>query len=175
MKVLFTDHRFPDVDLERQILADAGIELKVAQCKTEDEVIRESDGCQALLITYAPANDKVFTARPGIGLCSRMGVGFDSINTADAQKHGVWVANSPDYGSSEVALHALAMVMALCRHLPQHDANIRKGVWATHAAGPVPRMSDVFRTVRSLSKSSRMCALAMSSSFSRPARRPTTT
>ena len=143
MKVLFTDHRFPDVDLERQILADAGIELKVAQCKTEDEVIRESDGCQALLITYAPANDKVFTARPGIGLCSRMGVGFDSINTADAQKHGVWVANSPDYGSSEVALHALAMVMALRRHLPQHDANIRKGVWATHAAGPVPRMSGL--------------------------------
>ncbi len=143
MKVLFTDHRFPDVELERKILADAGIELKVTQCKNEDEVIRESEGCQALLITYAPANDKVFTARPQIGLCSRMGVGYDSINTADAQKHGVWVANSPDYGSSEVALHALAMVMSLCRHLPQHDANIRKGVWATHAAGPVPRMSGM--------------------------------
>lgn len=141
MKVLFTDYRFADVELERGILAKAGIELKVAQCTTEDQVIRESEGCQALLITYAPVNDKVFTARPGIGLCSRMGVGYDSINTADAQKHGVWVANSPDYGSSEVALHALAMIMSLRRHLPQHDANIRKGVWSTHAAGPVPRMS----------------------------------
>ncbi len=141
MKVLFTDYRFADVELERGILAKAGIELKVAQCSTEDEVIRASEGCQALLITYAPVNDKVFAARPDIALCSRMGVGYDSINTQDAQKHGVWVANSPDYGSSEVALHALAMIMALRRHLPQHDANIRKGVWGTHAAGPIPRMS----------------------------------
>ena len=73
MKVLFTDTRMPEIGLERKFFADAGIELKVAQCATEEEVIRESEGCGALLITYAKVGDKVFSARPGIGLCSRIG------------------------------------------------------------------------------------------------------
>ena len=53
MKVLLTDHHFPDLAIEEEIFAAAGIELKVAQCKTADDVIRESEGCSALLIVYA--------------------------------------------------------------------------------------------------------------------------
>ena len=77
MKVLFTDHGFPDIEIERSLFAAAGIELKVAQCKSVDDVIRESNGCHALLITYAPADAQVFTARPEIGIVSRIGAGFD--------------------------------------------------------------------------------------------------
>ena len=61
MKVLFTDTRMPEIGLERKFFADAGIELKVAQCATEEDVIRESEGCAALLITYA----KVGLLSPG--------------------------------------------------------------------------------------------------------------
>ena len=143
MKVLFTDHGFPDIEIERSLFTAAGIELKVAQCKSVDDVIRESDGCHALLITYAPADAQVFTARPEIGIVSRIGAGFDTVNTGDAQKHGVWVANSPDYGSSEVALHALALALSLVRHLPRYDADIRAGVWDAHATGPTRRLADM--------------------------------
>jgi D-3-phosphoglycerate dehydrogenase len=143
MKVLFTDHGFPDVELERALLAAAGISLKVAQCETVEDVIRESADCQALLITYAPADARVFEARPDIGICSRIGAGFDTINTADADSHGVWVANSPDYGSSEVALHALSMALSLTRHLPQYDAAIRAGTWDAHGTGSTRRLADM--------------------------------
>jgi phosphoglycerate dehydrogenase-like enzyme len=143
MKVLFTDHNFADVEFERALFAAAGITMKVAQCKTTDDVIRESEGCEALLITYAPVDEKVFEARPGIGVCSRLGAGFDTINTADAERHGVWVANSPDYGSSEVALHALSMVLALTRHLTQYNTDIRAGTWDAHASGPTRRLADM--------------------------------
>ena len=143
MKVLFTDHIFPDVEFERSLFAAAGIQMKVAQCSSVDHVIAESADCQALLITFAPADARVFAARPQIGICSRIGAGFDTINTADAAQHGVWVANSPDYGSSEVALHALAMALSLLRHLPQYDAAIRAGVWDAHASGGTRRLADL--------------------------------
>jgi D-3-phosphoglycerate dehydrogenase len=143
MKVLFTDHDFPDISIERGVLEAAGIELKLAQCRTVEEVIRESEGCDALLIEYAPVDARVFAARPGIGLCSRIGAGFDTINTRDAQQVGVWVANSPDYGSSEVALHAVALAMSLLRHLPQYDADIRAGKWDAHATGPCQRLANL--------------------------------
>ncbi|MBL8384693.1 MAG: C-terminal binding protein [Burkholderiales bacterium] len=143
MHVLFTDHRFPDIELERSLLAAAGIGLKVAQCASVEEVIEASAGCQALLITYAPADARVFAARPEIGICSRIGAGYDTINVADAERHGVWVANSPDYGSSEVALHALSMALALARHLPRYDAAIRAGAWDAHGTGATRRLADL--------------------------------
>ena len=143
MKVLFTDTRMPEIGLERKFFADAGIELKVAQCATEEDVIRESEGCAALLITYAKVGDKVFRARPEIGLCSRIGVGFDSINTSDAARHGVWVANSPDYGSSEVAIHALSMVLSALRHLPQYGRQLAQGGWNAHAIGAPRRLAGL--------------------------------
>ncbi len=143
MKVLFTDHNFPDVEFERSLFAAAGIQMKVAQCSCVEDVIAESVDCQALLITFAPADARVFAACPQIGICSRIGAGFDTINTADAAQHGVWVANSPDYGSSEVALHALAMALSLLRHLPQYDADIRAGVWDAHASGGTRRLADM--------------------------------
>jgi phosphoglycerate dehydrogenase-like enzyme len=143
MKILFTDNDFPDIDLERKLFADAGITLKVAQCKTADDVIRESEDCVALLVEYAQVNAKVFAARPNLKLVSRIGAGFDTINTADAQAANVWVANSPDYGSSEVALHALSMALSLLRHLPQYDAHIRQGVWDAHATGTIPRLANL--------------------------------
>ena len=55
----------------------------------------------------------------------------------------MWVANSPDYGSSEVALHALALALSLVRHLPRYDADIRAGVWDAHATGPTRRLADM--------------------------------
>ena len=146
MKILLTDHHFPDLAIEEEIFATAGIEFKVAQCKTHEDVIRESEGCSALLIVYAPANAQVFAARPQIGLCSRIGAGFDTINLADAKAAGVWVANSPDYGSSEVALHALSMVLSLLRHLPQYDRDVRAGIWdpqAAHALGNCQRLANM--------------------------------
>ena len=78
----------------------------------EDDVIAASAGCQGLLVQYAPVNRTVFAARPEIRIASRYGAGFDTINVADARDHGIWVANSPDYGVGEVATHALALALS---------------------------------------------------------------
>jgi D-3-phosphoglycerate dehydrogenase len=143
MKVLFTDYKFQDIELETALFHAAGIELVTAQCKTEDDVIAASAGCQGLLIQYAPAGAKVFAARPEIAIASRTGVGVDTINLTEARAAGVWVANSPDYGVGEVATHALAMVLTLLRHIAFYDRDVKSGIWHYTSAGRMRRVSDM--------------------------------
>ncbi len=143
MKVLYTDFHARDISVERQTLRDAGIELIEGQCRTEDDVIRMSEGCSALLITYAPVNEKVFAARPEIGLCSRMGAGYDTIRVEDAKRHGVWVANSPDYGVGEVSTHALSMMLATIRGIVRFDHDVHQGNWHYSSTGRIPRASNM--------------------------------
>lgn len=143
MKVLFTDHDMVDTTLERTIFRDAGIDCVEGQCRTEEEVIRMAGGCAALLIQYAPVGAKVFEALPGVGLCSRIGAGYDTIDVGAATRHGVWVANSPDYGVGEVATHALAMLLASLRNVARYDRDIRAGRWHYTTAGRIPRASNL--------------------------------
>ncbi len=143
MKFLLTDYDFPDVELEKSIFEEAGHELVVAQCRTEEDVIRAGQGCSGALIQYAPLNAKVFAALPQLRIVSRFGAGFDTIDVDDAREHGVWVANSPDYGIGEVATHALGMALALIRHLAWLDRDVKSGTWAYGSAGPIVRAGDL--------------------------------
>ncbi|WP_050463100.1 C-terminal binding protein [Herbaspirillum autotrophicum] len=143
MKVLITDYDFPDVELELALYREAGIEVVTAQCHTEEEVIAAAAGCQGLLVQYAPVNAKVFAARPEIRIASRYGAGFDTINTADAAKYGVWVGNSPDYGVGEVSTHALAMALDLIRNITAYDRDVKAGQWHYTTAGKIQRASEM--------------------------------
>lgn len=143
MKALFTDHDLLDISLEREIFREAGIELVEAQCRTEDALISAAQGCSALLVQYAPVTERVLEARPEIGLCSRIGAGYDTIDARAAERRGVWVANSPDYGVGEVSTHALAMMLSLIRHIPGYDREIRAGRWHYTSAGRIPRASEL--------------------------------
>ena len=143
MKVLITDHDFPDLDLERQLFRDAGFEVVVAQCRTEDDVIEAAKGCAGAVSQYAPMNAKVFAALPELRIVSRFGAGFDTVNTEDAKEFGVWVANSPDYGVGEVATHALAMTLSLLRHLPWFDREVREARWHYAGTGPLARVGNL--------------------------------
>jgi D-3-phosphoglycerate dehydrogenase len=143
LKVLITDHDFPDVALEQRILADAGIEVATAQCRSEADVIAAGRGCAGLLSQYAPMNARVFDALPEVRVVSRMGAGYDTVNLEDARSHGVWVSNSPDYGVGEVSAHALGMALALVRHLPFYDRDVRASNWHYTSAGKLRRVGTM--------------------------------
>jgi phosphoglycerate dehydrogenase-like enzyme len=143
LKFLITDHDFPNVDLELGLFREAGIEVATAQCRTEEDVIAAARGCEGLLIQYAPINARVFEACPEVRIVSRFGAGFDTVNTEDARRFGVWVANSPDYGIGEVATHALGMALSLVRHLPRFDRDVRSGTWHYASTGGLVRASEL--------------------------------
>ena len=49
----------------------------------------------------------------------------------------------PDYGTEEVAVHALAMALALLRHLPLYDHDVREGRWHPVSTGPLRRLKNL--------------------------------
>ncbi len=144
-KFLISDYDFHDVDLEVGLLRGAGMDVEVAAppCRTEEDVIAAARGCAGVLSQYAPMNAKGFGARPEVRIVSRLGAGYDTVNLDDARRHGVWVANSPDYGVNEVASHALAMALALVRHLPFYDRHVRASNWHYTSAGPLRRPAEL--------------------------------
>src|SRR5258705_4946952 len=128
-KILYADNDYAEIDLERALFDQAGIEIVVAQCKTEQQVIEAARGCRGILLQYAPIGAKVVAALPDLGIVSRIGAGFDTVDTDACAAAGVWVANSPDYGVGEVATHALALDLALIRNIVAYDRDIGAGNW----------------------------------------------
>jgi D-3-phosphoglycerate dehydrogenase len=142
-KILFADHDFPDVELERELLREGGLTLALAQCRTEREVIDAASGCAGILLQYAPVTAGVIAALPELGIVSRIGAGFDTVDTAACEAHGVWVANSPDYGVGEVATHALALALASLRNVARYHDDIRAGRWHYLSGGTMHRPAEL--------------------------------
>ena len=92
----------------------------------------------ALILWHGPQITKDIIAR--LKRCRaiiRNGVGFDSVDIAAAAAAGIPVCNVPDYGTEEVADHALALTLALYRQLFPLDAEAKQLGWTIKVA---PRM-----------------------------------
>lgn len=142
-KILYADNDYADIDLERALFTPAGIEVVVAQCKTEADVIANAQTCRAILLQYAPITDNVLSALPELGIVSRIGAGYDTIDTDACERAGVWVGNSPDYGVGEVATHALALALASVRNIVAYHRDIGAGTWYYMSSGKLLRPSQL--------------------------------
>jgi len=83
-----------------------------------------------------PVDAKLMDALPKLEIISNFGVGVDAINLADARQRKIIVTNTPDVLNDCVADTALALVMNTLRKLPQSEAYLRAGHWASR--GPYP-------------------------------------
>jgi D-3-phosphoglycerate dehydrogenase len=143
MQILFADHDFPDLDLEREIFSKAGLDLRIAQCDREGQVIDAARGCAGILLQYAPITAGVVAALPELGIVSRIGAGFDTVDVDACRAQGVWVANSPDYGVGEVATHALALALASLRNVVRYHDDIRSEQWHYLSSGTLRRPAEL--------------------------------
>ena len=73
----------------------------------------------------------------------RNGVGFDSVDIKAAALRGIPVCNVPDYGTEEVADHALALALALCRQLFALDKEAKALGWRILGAARMRRLSHL--------------------------------
>jgi D-3-phosphoglycerate dehydrogenase len=142
-RILYADSDYADIELERALFSAAGAELVAAQCKTEDDVIANGKGCRAILLQYAPVTARVLDALPDVAIVSRIGAGYDTVDTQACERRGVWVANSPDYGVGEVATHALALALAAARNIVRYHRDIVAGTWYFLSSGPLRRPAEL--------------------------------
>jgi Lactate dehydrogenase and related dehydrogenases len=132
---VITDDRFGDSDIEREILASAGIDLLVAKCRCSADVAAAGREAEALLVNMASADAAAIDALERCKVISRYGVGLDNIDVEAARRRKIEVRNVPGYCDREVAEHALALLLACARSLPRRDRAIRDGQWNVPAQG----------------------------------------
>lgn len=84
---------------------------------------------------YAPFTDAVFAACPNLRMVSIWGVGTDNIDLESAKRRGVTVCNTPGANAIAVGEHAIALMMAVARKIPQIDSAMRKGEWPRDMLG----------------------------------------
>jgi phosphoglycerate dehydrogenase-like enzyme len=72
---------------------------------------------------------RVFEACPKMRMLSVWGTGTDHVELPAAARFGVTVTNTPGVSAVSIAEHALALLFAVARHIPQIDRSTRAGVW----------------------------------------------
>lgn len=77
----------------------------------------------------ASAGAELFARLPQLEIVSNFGVGYDTIDTAEAARRGIMVTNTPDVLTDEVADLALGLLLATIRRIPQADRYLREGRW----------------------------------------------
>jgi D-3-phosphoglycerate dehydrogenase len=78
---------------------------------------------------HAHFSDKVLAACLDLKLISIWGVGTDNIDLTAAARRGVTVCNTPGANAYAVAEHAISLMLAVARKIPQIDREMRGGAW----------------------------------------------
>lgn len=73
--------------------------------------------------------EQVMQSAPRLRVISVWGTGTDHVDLAAARRRNITVANTPGVSAFSVAEHALALLLATARHIPQADAATRRGEW----------------------------------------------
>src|SRR5699024_9415194 len=143
MKIVITDCDHATIDAEQKAADAAGHELQLTQSATEEEVIANAAGADALVVQYAPITAAVLDALPTVKAVGRYGVGVDTVDIPAATARGVAVCNVPDYGTEAVSDHAITLALAVTRGLRPLDMSIRNATPGLTQAVPIPQFSTL--------------------------------
>ena len=129
MKIVVTDHAFPDLATEEAVATAAGASLVGAQTKDPARLAAAVADADAVITQFAPVNADVIGAMQRARAIVRYGIGVDNVDLAAARSHGIPVCNIPDYCIDEVADHTLAFILALTRQVPSQSRLVHDGEW----------------------------------------------
>jgi D-3-phosphoglycerate dehydrogenase len=123
--------------LVRERIADAGVELLRERFDVElgldwddgelERRIAEFDGI--LIRSATKLTPDLIERGERLRVIGRAGTGVDNVDIEAATKRGIIVANAPEANSIAAAEHTLALILALCRNIPQAHASLAAGNW----------------------------------------------
>ena len=113
-----------------EIFKQRGIEtdVKVGLSKDElEKIIKDYDGLAVRSATKA--TEKIIAAATRLKVIGRAGIGVDNIDVRAATAKGIIVMNTPFGNSITTAEHAISLMMALARQIPEADRSTQSGKW----------------------------------------------
>ena len=112
------------------VLRAAGNDVDVRLGLSPAELLDVVAGAHALIIRSATTvTSDVLSRGKDLVVVGRAGIGLDNVDVAAATKQGVMVVNAPQSNILSAAEHAMALMLAQARNVPQSYAAIRAGKW----------------------------------------------
>jgi len=128
MKVLVSD---PLSDVGIKIFQETpGIDVHVDTGLSPEElkgIIGQYDGLAIRSATKVTA--EILEAADSLKVIGRAGIGLDNVDIPAASQRGIVVMNTPEGNTITTAEHAIAMILALSRNIPQATASLKEGKW----------------------------------------------
>ncbi|EAQ08107.1 phosphoglycerate dehydrogenase [Yoonia vestfoldensis] len=115
-----------------QIFKDRGIDVDFQPNLGKDkekllEIIGNYDGLAIRSATKA--TEKIIAAATNLKVIGRAGIGVDNVDIPAASKKGIIVMNTPFGNSITTAEHAISLMMAVARQIPEANASTHAGKW----------------------------------------------
>ena len=126
-RVLISDQMDPKAE---QIFRERGCDVDVITGKTPEElkaIIGQYDGLA--IRSSTKVTKEILDAATNLKVIGRAGIGVDNVDIPAASVKGIVVMNTPFGNSITTAEHAIALMFALARQLPEADASTQAGKW----------------------------------------------
>lgn len=135
--VVVADSPFETCDKEQSILSKIGAHVQKFYCSKESQVIDAARNAHIILCDSSPITRNVILNLDRIVGIVEYGIGYDNIDVGAATERGIVVCNVPDFMTSEVADHAVALVLSLARKLYQIVPSTQSGEWNWRKFRPI--------------------------------------
>jgi D-3-phosphoglycerate dehydrogenase/C-terminal binding protein len=127
--IVIPDRVAPPADIEQEVFGDRAT-VAALEAHTNADLRGRHEPADAVLAWHDLLWDEAtLAAMPRCKAIVRVGVGFDNVDLEAARRRGIVVSNVPDYGTHDVADHAMALLLSLARGLPGSDRVARGGAW----------------------------------------------
>ncbi len=126
-RVLVSDKMDPNA---AKILEERGCQVDVITGETPEQLIARIGDYDGLAIrSSTKVTKEVLAAATKLKVVGRAGIGVDNVDIPVASAKGVVVMNTPFGNSITTAEHAIAMIFALARQIPEANAQTQAGKW----------------------------------------------
>jgi len=107
-----------------------GLEVEVKTGMTREQLLREISEYDAIIVrSQTKVDAEVIEAGKKLRIIGRAGVGVDNIDINAATQRGIVVVNAPGGNTISTAEHAIALMFAAARKIPQADRSVKDGKW----------------------------------------------
>ena len=130
----------PDVAVEQRILHDCA-EVHLLRLKSDADFAPYAGEAAGIILWHQlDLTASIIRHLQATRIIVRNGVGYENVDVDAATKYGIPVANVPDYGTEEVADHAITLCLVLIRQIRKLLSDIAAGNWRWQVASDCRRI-----------------------------------
>ncbi len=109
----------------------AEVRIYTEKASSPEELARRLKGAQVAvnIRAYSKFTEALLKTCTDLKMIAVLGIGTDNIDLRAASGAGIKVTNTPGYSAAAVAEHALALMLAAARKIPQHQQELQAGRW----------------------------------------------